>query len=88
MGMEDLKAIASHGSVKVTALCDVDEKRLLAAGDLFPEAKRYADYRKLLSEMENEIDAVVVSTPDHTHAPALPLMVTWKEARPFIAKNL
>ena len=70
MGLEDLKAIASHGSVKVTALCDVDEKRLLAAGDLFPEAKRYADYRKLLSEMENEIDAVVVSTPDHTHAPA------------------
>lgn len=70
MGLEDLKAIASHESVKVMALCDVDERRLLAAGELFPEAKQYADYRKLLSEMEYDIDAVIVSTPDHTHAPA------------------
>ncbi len=70
MGMEDLKAMASHQSVKVTALCDVDANRLAAAGEMFPEAKLYADYRELLNEMENEIDAVVVSTPDHTHAPA------------------
>ncbi len=70
MGMEDLKAIASHKTVVVTALCDVDANALAEAKKLFPKAKTYADYRILLSELKNEIDAVVVSTPDHTHAPA------------------
>ena len=37
---------------------------------LFPNAKTYSDYRVLLEEMRDKIDAVVVSTPDHTHAPA------------------
>lgn len=70
MGLEDLKAIASHSSVEVTALCDVDSRALLAAQELFPKAKTYADYRTLYNEMGSDIDAVVVSTPDHTHAPA------------------
>lgn len=70
MGAEDLKAIASHPSVVVTALCDVDANNLAAAKKSFPDAKVYADYRQLFKEMKNEIDAVVVSTPDHTHAPA------------------
>lgn len=70
MGMEDLKAMASHESVVVTALCDVDSNSLSAASKLFPDAKVYSDYRKMLDEMSNGIDAVVVSTPDHTHAPA------------------
>jgi len=70
MGMEDLKAIASHPAVKVTALCDVDSRALLAAQKLFPEAKIFADYRELYKEVGSDIDAVVVSTPDHTHAPA------------------
>ncbi|MEM0994379.1 MAG: Gfo/Idh/MocA family oxidoreductase [Bacteroidota bacterium] len=70
MGMEDLKATASHPKVVVTALCDVDDNALRAAQVLFPEAKTYKDYRVLLKEMGDSIDAVVVSTPDHTHAPA------------------
>ena len=70
MGMEDLKAMSSHGSVEVTALCDVDSNALNAAKKMFPKAKTYADYRKMLDEMGDELDAVVVSTPDHTHAPA------------------
>src|SRR5262249_25659924 len=36
----------------------------------FPHAKRYNDFRKMLEEMGKQIDAVTVSTPDHTHAPA------------------
>ena len=36
----------------------------------FPQAKRYVDFRKMLDELHREIDAVVVSTPDHTHAVA------------------
>lgn len=70
MGMEDLKAIASHSLVEVTALCDVDSRYLKTAHEMFPNAKTYADYRTMLKEMKSEIDAVVVSTPDHTHAPA------------------
>ncbi|MDN5216817.1 Gfo/Idh/MocA family oxidoreductase [Fulvivirgaceae bacterium BMA12] len=70
MGMEDLKAISSHELVDVTALCDVDANNLAAAKKLHPKAKVYADYRQLLKEMGDSIDAVIVSTPDHTHAPA------------------
>ena len=70
MGLEDLKAIASHPNVIVTALCDVDENNLNAAHELFPGAKLFRDYRTLFNSVSDEIDAVVVSTPDHTHAPA------------------
>lgn len=69
MGMEDLKFMSTHPSVEVTALCDVDSRALEAAKKMFPNAKTYTDYRILLRELNNEIDAVVVSTPDHTHAP-------------------
>lgn len=70
MGMEDLKAIASHESVEVVALCDVDAKRLAVAAEMHPAAKTFSDYRQLLEQMHEDIDAVIVSTPDHTHAPA------------------
>ena len=70
MGMEDLKAISSHPAVEVTALCDVDANNLAAALKMHPKAKTYTDYRKMLNDMGSSIDAVVVSTPDHTHAPA------------------
>ncbi|HMB64136.1 MAG TPA: Gfo/Idh/MocA family oxidoreductase [Eudoraea sp.] len=70
MGGEDLKAISSHSLVDVTALCDVDANNLAAAKKLHPKAKLFSDYRKMLQEIGDEIDAVIVSTPDHTHAPA------------------
>ncbi|NND10613.1 MAG: Gfo/Idh/MocA family oxidoreductase [Flavobacteriaceae bacterium] len=70
MGLEDLNAMASHPKVDVVALCDVDANALAEASKLFPEAKTYGDYRIMLKELNNDIDAVVVSTPDHTHAPA------------------
>lgn len=70
MGMEDLKAISSHAAVEVTALCDVDANNLAAALKMHPKAKTYTDYREMLNDMGANIDAVIVSTPDHTHAPA------------------
>ena len=70
MGANDLKAIASHPSVDVVALCDVDAVNLSAAHKLHPKARVFFDYREMLKEIGSEIDAVVVSTPDHTHAPA------------------
>ena len=51
----------------VVALCDVDDNRAGKAYDKFPKAKKYYDFRRMLEEMEREIDAVVISTPDHTH---------------------
>ena len=54
----------------IVALCDVDANNLAEAAKLFPRAKLYRDFRRMFDEMANSIDAVVVSTPDHTHAPA------------------
>lgn len=70
MGLDDLESISSHSMVDVTALCDVDSNFLAAAHKLHPGAKVYADYRKLFDEIGKSIDAVIVTTPDHTHAPA------------------
>ncbi len=68
-GGDNLKAIAAAGE-NIVALCDVDERRAADSFARFPEAKKYRDYRKLLGEMDRQVDAVVVSTPNHVHAPA------------------
>ena len=70
MGFEDLKAISSHANVVVTALCDVDSNALKAANEMFPKAQIFKDYRAMFDQISDQIDAVIVSTPDHTHAPA------------------
>lgn len=70
MGGADLNSISSHAGVEVTALVDVDSNALAAAQKLHPRVKVFSDYRKLFDVMKNDIDAVVVSTPDHSHAPA------------------
>jgi len=67
------RGAASLGGTKgenFVALCDVDERRSSKAFEEYPSAKRYTDFRKMLDEMDNKIDAVTVSTPDHTHAVA------------------
>lgn len=61
---------AAGNMENVVAICDVDQRNLAAAGPKYPQAKTYTDFRKMLTEMEKSIDAVMVSTPDHTHAPA------------------
>ena len=53
-------------SENIVALCDIDSHRLAKAADRFPKAKQYVDYRQLLEQ--DNLDAVVVSTPDHSHA--------------------
>jgi predicted dehydrogenase len=52
----------------IVALCDVDQNHLGAAARLSPQAKTYHDFRRMFDELHRTIDAVVVSTPDHTHA--------------------
>lgn len=52
----------------IVAVCDIDSSLLGQANSRFPKAKAYADFRKLLDA--GGLDAVVISTADHTHAPA------------------
>ncbi|MCA9174612.1 MAG: Gfo/Idh/MocA family oxidoreductase [Planctomycetales bacterium] len=70
MGGADLRSISSHPMVEVAALCDVDSNRLEEAAKAHAQAKKFRDFREMLAAMGDSIDAVVVSTPDHTHAPA------------------
>jgi predicted dehydrogenase len=69
-GADDLQQIAASPRVEVAAICDVDhsEPNLGWAAKQFPKAERYADYRRLLDNPDL-FDAVIVSTPDHMHAP-------------------
>jgi predicted dehydrogenase len=80
MGKADLDAIASHAKVEVVALCDVDAAALEPLRAAYPNAKFYSDYRVMMKEMAKKIDAVVVSTPDHAHAPASMLAMDHNKA--------
>ena len=51
----------------IVAVCDVNKEKLDFASSLHPKARRATDFRKLFDH-QNEFDAVVVSTPEHTHA--------------------
>lgn len=92
-GGSDIDQAGQFGDV--VAICDVDDNTLGKKGEKFTKAKKYNDFRKMLEEMGKDIDGVVISTPDHTHAPAAamamrmgkhvyvqkPLTHTVKEAR-------
>ena len=54
-------------SANIVALCDVDFELSKPVFEKYPEAKTYRDYRVMLDEMPG-IDAVVIATPDHSHA--------------------
>ncbi len=64
-GAYNLNNVASEN---IVALCDVDDRLLAKAAEKFPHAKKFNDFRKMLDD--REIEAVVVATPDHTHAVA------------------
>ncbi|MFH1716718.1 MAG: Gfo/Idh/MocA family oxidoreductase [Planctomycetota bacterium] len=68
MGGGDITSVANAGG-NIVALCDVDLRRASTI-QKYPEARVYRDFRKMFDEMENKIDAVIVGTPDHTHAVA------------------
>jgi predicted dehydrogenase len=69
-GRSDLNGVAASPDVEVIALCDIDSsaKHLGQAAEKYSAARQYADWRKLLDE-SNDIQGVLVSTPDFMHAP-------------------
>jgi predicted dehydrogenase len=66
-GGGDMNALSSEN---IVALCDVDEDRAAGTFNKFPNARKYKDFRRMLEKEHKNIDAVMVATPDHCHAPA------------------
>lgn len=69
-GESDLAEFAKSPHVNIISLCDVDDRQAVKSRASFPKAKYYKDYREMLEKEGKHIDAVSVSTPDHTHAVA------------------
>lgn len=67
-GQSDSNNAGKFGNV--AAICDVDENKLNEAAKRFPNAVKFIDFRDMFDAMGDKFDAVTVSTPDHTHAPA------------------
>jgi len=67
-GGDNLNGVAEQN---IVALCDIDENNLAAAKQRFPMAETYIDFRKMMER--KDLHGVVVSTPDHCHAPAAAL---------------
>jgi predicted dehydrogenase len=79
-GRTDLKNLAAHEKIEVVALCDPDLVKISADGEsskknkegkssgpVYPDAKRFQDYREMFDTMADQVDAVLVATPDHAH---------------------
>ena len=60
--------LANMKTENIVALCDVDWTYAAKTFNDYPDAKQYKDWRKMFDEMGKSIDAVMVATPDHTHA--------------------
>lgn len=67
-GWSDLKEMHDHPGVKHVGFCDVDLARTQHVKQLAPQVPIFQDYREMLAELGDKVDAATVSTPDHMHA--------------------
>jgi predicted dehydrogenase len=65
MGKANLDACEGEN---IVALCDIDDRYAAGTFNRFPNAKKYLDFRAMLDKEGKNIDAVIIATPDHTHA--------------------
>ena len=68
VGGTDRKEIAGHAGAEIVGLCDVDSNALAQAKSQHPAAFACADYREAFEKHGDKFDAVIVATPDHSHA--------------------
>ena len=65
----------NNGAENIVALCDVDDRKAVKARNMWPNTPYYKNYREMLDKEQKNIDAVIITTPDHMHAvQALPCM--------------
>ena len=77
----------NNGAENIVALCDVDERMAVNARKMWPNAPYYKNFREMLDKEQKNIDAVMVTTPDHMHAVhALPCMQLGKHV--YVEKPL
>ena len=69
-GESDLSEFSKSPAVNIIGLCDVDDRSAAKSRARFSKANYYKDFREMLDKEGKNIDAVSVSTPDHTHAVA------------------
>jgi predicted dehydrogenase len=71
IGSTDRKQVSRHPAVAIAGLCDVDSTALAEAARDHPAAFTCRDYREAFADYGDQFDAVIVSTPDHSHAPIM-----------------
>ncbi|MCA9182021.1 MAG: Gfo/Idh/MocA family oxidoreductase, partial [Planctomycetales bacterium] len=76
-GDSDTEYASHYGNV--VALCDIDDNMLNKKAAKFSQARKFHDFRQMLDEMQDQIDVVTVSTPDHTHAVASMMAIKLKK---------
>ncbi|VGO18828.1 Gfo/Idh/MocA family protein [Pontiella sulfatireligans] len=87
MGFNDLRNLASR-SVEIVGICDLDSEAIRRAKTkICPDAKTFTDFRIMLRELKGDIDAVSVSTPDHTHFP-IAMMAMQMNKHVYVQKPL
>jgi predicted dehydrogenase len=77
-GAGDCEQASKHANL--IAICDIDDQRLRNKGNRHPKAQRFNDFRKMFDKLGKEIDAVTISTPDHTHAVATMMAIKMGKA--------
>lgn len=77
-GADIIKALYKTGHCNIVALCDTDmgANHTLSIMNQFPDAKQFQDFRLMFDAMFNDIDAVCIGTPDHSHFPATMLAMS------------
>ncbi len=70
MAQHNINKCKDSNLANIVALCDVDDKKARGRYEQNPQASRYRDFRVMLDKEHKNIDAVIIATPDHTHAVA------------------
>jgi hypothetical protein len=68
-GFSDISEVGTHSRVRYVGFCDIDTSRFGQVDKKFPDVAHFQDFREMLAQLGDKCDAVIVSTPDHLHAP-------------------